>query len=249
MFPLGFVVVGSIAVRWLEHSRLHHRWHQEAKWETLVGGCLAAVVVAALFAWIGSRLLNRTIGTLMAAASGGLAMVASGPVPGILLGALTGCVVTRGWGWLALRFLFRTCWVAAGGALSAALIHRVWQGAGESSPGVLWTTFALLGALQLAAAVSARRRRGERMPGIETTVQSGRFVRNSDVARLAGKLVAGLGMWTGICSYRNSSINGRERSVLSLRGAGGGRGRGTEVLRGWPISKRQRLATSARCPN
>ncbi|MCH2399790.1 MAG: hypothetical protein MK364_11815, partial [Pirellulales bacterium] len=119
----GFVALGSLAVRWLEENQVHHRWHQDTSWVAVATGCLVAMVVAVVFASIGTRLLNRPIGILMAAASGGLALAASGPVPGILVGALTGCVVTFGYGRLAFWFVCRIAVAVAVGVPVAGLLH------------------------------------------------------------------------------------------------------------------------------
>ena len=145
----GFVALASLAVRWLEENQVHHRWHQETSWLAVSAGCLVAMVVAVLFAWIGMRLLNRPIGVLMAAASGGLAMAASGPVPGILVGALTGCVVTLGYGRMAFWFVCRIAGMVVGGVLVAALLHRFGVMSGVLSWPAIWCGLVLLAAAQL----------------------------------------------------------------------------------------------------
>ena len=149
----GFVASASLAVRWLEEKQVHHRWHQETSWVAVLAGCLAAMVVGVLFAWVGTRLLNRPIGVLMAAVSGGLAMASSGPVPGILVGALTGWVVTLGYGRLAFWFLCRIVVIVMVGTLAAAMLHRFGAGGDGLSLPVVWSALVLLGLGQLLVVV------------------------------------------------------------------------------------------------
>ncbi len=145
----GFVALGSLAVRWLEENRVHHRWHLDTSWVAVATGCLIAMVVAVVFASIGTRLLNRPIGVLMAAASGGLAMAASGPVPGILVGALTGCVVTFGYGQMAFWFVCRITVSVAVGVPVAVLLHRFGVVSGVLSSPAICCALALLAVAQL----------------------------------------------------------------------------------------------------
>ncbi|MBB75571.1 MAG: hypothetical protein CMJ75_13775 [Planctomycetaceae bacterium] len=145
----GFVALASLAVRWLEENHVHHRWHQETSWVAVAAGCLLAMVVAVLFATIGMRLLNRPIGVLMAAASGGLAMAASGPVPGILVGAVTGGVVTLGYGRMAFWWVCRITGMVMAGVLAAVLLHRFGVASGVLSEFAVCCGLALLGVAQL----------------------------------------------------------------------------------------------------
>ena len=48
----GFVALGSLAVRWLEENRVHHRWHLDTSWVAVATGCLIAMVVAVVAAFL-----------------------------------------------------------------------------------------------------------------------------------------------------------------------------------------------------